>query len=58
MRGKAHSPEVRLLLMQQHDLGRSLSVLSRESGIPRRVLSRWWQRYQQEGRAGLGADQT
>jgi transposase InsO family protein len=53
MRGIAHGPELRLLLMHQHEQGRSLSALSREAGIPRRVLSRWWMRYQQEGEAGL-----
>lgn len=53
MRGRAYSPEVRLVLMQQHEQGRSLSALSRETGIARRVLSRWWVRYQQEGQAGL-----
>lgn len=53
MRGVAYSPEVRVLLMQLHEQGRSLSALSRESSIPRRVLSRWWARYQQEGREGL-----
>ncbi len=53
MRGVAHRPEVRVLLMQLHEQGRSLSALSRETAIPRRVLSRWWTRYQQEGGAGL-----
>jgi len=53
MRGEAHSPEVRVCLMQMHEQGRSLSSLSRESGIPRRVLCRWWSRYQQEGGEGL-----
>ena len=53
MRGVAHRPEVRALLMQLHEQGRSFLALSREAGIPRRVLSRWWARYQQEGGAGL-----
>ena len=53
MRGVAYRPEVRVLLMQLHEQGRSLSALSRETGIPRRVLCRWWVRYQQEGRDGL-----
>jgi transposase InsO family protein len=53
MRGVAYSPEVRVLLMQLHEQGRSLSALSRETGIARRVLSRWWTRYRQEGREGL-----
>jgi transposase InsO family protein len=53
MRGVAYRPEVRVLLMQLHEQGRSLSALSRETAISRRVLSRWWTRYQQEGREGL-----
>jgi transposase InsO family protein len=53
MRGVAYRPEVRVLLMQLHEQGRSLSALSRETAISRRVLSRWWTRYQQEGGEGL-----
>jgi len=39
--------------MGLHAQGRSLSALSREFAIPREVLSRWWQRYQANGLAGL-----
>lgn len=52
-RGIAHSPEMRSYLMGLHAQGRSLSDVSREFAVPRQVLSRWWQRYQQEGLAGL-----
>ena len=52
-RGVAHGPETRSFLMGLHAQGRSLSDLSREFGIPRQVLSRWWQRVVTEGLAGL-----
>jgi transposase InsO family protein len=52
-RGVAHSPEIRSFVMGLHAQGRSLSDLSREFAIPREVLSRWWQRYQCDGLAGL-----
>jgi transposase InsO family protein len=52
-RGVAHSPETRSFIMGLHAHGRSLSELSREFGIAREVLSRWWQRYQCDGLAGL-----
>lgn len=52
-RGVAHSPEVRSFLIGLHVQGRSLSDLSREFGIPREVLSRWWQRVQADGLNGL-----
>lgn len=52
-RGVAHSPETRSFIMGLHAEGRSLSDLSREFAIAREVLSRWWQRYQAEGLAGL-----
>jgi transposase InsO family protein len=39
--------------MGLHAQGRSLSDVSREFAVPRQVLSRWWQRYQQDGLAGL-----
>jgi transposase InsO family protein len=52
-RGVAHSPETRSFVMGLHAQGRTLSDLSREFEIPREVLSRWWQRYQREGLAGL-----
>ena len=53
MRGVAYSPEVRVLMMQMHEQGQSLAALSRDTEIPRRVLTRWWAGYQQEGREGL-----
>jgi len=53
MRGVAYSVAGRELLMRMHQRGRSLAVLSPETGIARPVLSRWWTRYQQPGRAGL-----
>lgn len=53
MRGVAYSVRERELLMRMHEKGKSLSVLSRETGIARSLLSAWWLRYQQEGRAGL-----
>lgn len=52
-RGVAHSPETRSFVMGLHAQGRSLSDLSQEFAIPREVLSRWWQRYQRDGLAGL-----
>src|SRR5499427_6056926 len=52
-RGVAHGPEIRSFLMGLHVQGRSLSDLSREFGIPREVLSRWWQRVQADGLSGL-----
>jgi transposase InsO family protein len=53
MRGVAHSVAERELLMKMHKQGKTLSVLSRETGIARPVLSRWWVRYQTLGRTGL-----
>ena len=50
MRGVAYSLAERELLMRMHQQGKSLSVLSRETGITRPVLSRWWMRYQEQGR--------
>jgi transposase InsO family protein len=52
-RGVAHSPEIRSFLIGLHVQGRSLSDLSREFGIPREVLSRWWQRVKAQGLDGL-----
>lgn len=52
-RGVAHSSETRSFIMGLHAQGRSLSELSREFGLAREVLSRWWQRYQRDGLAGL-----
>ena len=53
MRGVAYSVRERELLMRLHEKGKSLSALSRETGIARPLLSGWWQRYQHWGRAGL-----
>lgn len=53
MRGEAHVLEQRAYLMGLRQEGRSLSQLSRDFGIPREVLSRWWSRYKAEGLAGL-----
>jgi transposase InsO family protein len=53
MRGVAWDAGERYLLMRMHEQGRSISQLSRESGVRRELLSRWWVRYQEEGRAGL-----
>ena len=53
MRGVAYSLAERELLMKMHQQGKSLSALSRETGIARPVLSRWWMRYQKQGPAGL-----
>ncbi len=53
MRGVAYSVGERELLMKMHQQGKSLATLSRETGVARPVLSRWWLRYCQEGRAGL-----
>lgn len=52
-RGVAHGPEIRSFLIGLHVQGRSLSDLSREFGVPREVLSRWWQRVQADGLHGL-----
>jgi transposase InsO family protein len=52
-RGVAHGPETRSFVMGLHAQGRSLSDLSREFAIPRQVLSRWWQRMETDGLAGL-----
>jgi transposase InsO family protein len=53
MRGVAYSVGERELLMRMHEQGVSLSALSRKTGISREVLSRWWVRYKEQGRAGL-----
>jgi transposase-like protein len=53
MRGVACSVRERKLLMKMRQQGKSLMELSRETGVPRPVLSRWWKRYQKEGQAGL-----
>jgi transposase InsO family protein len=53
MRGVSHDPVVRARLMTLHEQGTPLSELSREYGIARPVLSRWWARYQAADLAGL-----
>jgi transposase InsO family protein len=53
MRGVAYPIGERELLMRLHEQGASFSALSWQTGIRREVLSRWWIRYQQQGRAGL-----
>jgi transposase InsO family protein len=53
MRGVAYSVWERELLMRMHEKGKSLTALSRETGIARSLLSRWWQGYREQGRAGL-----
>jgi transposase InsO family protein len=40
-------------LMKLHTHGHTLAALSREAGVPREVLGRWWARYQVAGDAGL-----
>jgi len=53
MRGVAYSIGERELLMKLHEQGVSLSAISRQTGVRRETLSRWWMRYQERGRAGL-----
>lgn len=53
MRGVAYPAHERELLIRLHRQGKSLSSLSRETGIPRCVLSEWCTRLEKEGRAGL-----
>src|ERR1700732_2260176 len=55
MRGVAYAIGERELLMRLHEQGISLSALSRQTGIRRELLSRWWKRFREQGRAGLGA---
>lgn len=52
-RGRAYSLDFRLAMMKQHAQGRSFASLSRETGVSRDVLRRWWQRYQRAGEPGL-----
>lgn len=52
-RGRAYSVDFRVAMMKQHAGGRSFSVLSRETGVARDVLRRWWQRYRAGGEAAL-----
>ena len=53
MRGVAYSVGERVLFMKLHEQGRSLKTLSRETGVPRQILSGWWKRYRQAGVEGL-----
>lgn len=53
MRGVAHETVLRAKLMARHEQGQTLAELSREFGIARPVLSRWWARYQETDLAGL-----
>jgi transposase InsO family protein len=53
MRGVAYAVGERELLMRQHEQGVSFVALSQQSGVRREQLSRWWRRYQHEGRTGL-----
>jgi len=52
-RGRAYSLDFRLAMMKQHAQGRSFTVLSRETEVPRDVLRRWWTRYRAGGAAAL-----
>src|ERR1700722_4939171 len=52
MRGVAHLVQERELLMRMRERGKSLAAISRDTGIARAVLSRWWQRYREQGRGG------
>lgn len=52
-RGRAYSLDFRIAMMKQHAQGRSFAALSRETDVPRDVLSRWWKRYEADGEAGL-----
>jgi transposase InsO family protein len=53
MRGVAYPVGERELLMRMHEQGVSFSDLSWKTGIRREVLSRWWTRFKEQGRAGL-----
>ena len=52
MRGVAYDPVLRAKLMA-HQQGVPLTALSREFGVAREVLSRWWARYHVEDLARL-----
>jgi transposase InsO family protein len=45
--------DFRVAMMQLHAHGHTFAALSRQSGVPRDVLSRWWKRYQVAGIGGL-----
>ncbi len=53
MRGVAYPVGERELLMRLHEQGVSFLALSRQTSIRRELLSRWWRRYQEQGRTGL-----
>jgi transposase InsO family protein len=53
VRGVAHDEVLRAKLMAQHEEGVPLTTLSQRHRIARQVLSRWWQRYQEDDLAGL-----
>ncbi len=53
MRGVAYRVGERELLMRLHEQGVSLSALSRQTGIRRELLSRWWKRFEKLGPVGL-----
>jgi transposase-like protein len=53
MRGVAYDPVFRAKLMAMHQEGVTLTALSREFGVAREVLSRWWSRYQAADLVGL-----
>lgn len=53
MRGVSHDPVFRAKLMALHEQGVPLIELSREHGVARPVLSRWWARYQAADIAAL-----
>lgn len=48
MRGRAYDPVFRARMMTLHEQGTTLSELSADYGVPREVLSRWWQRFQRD----------
>ncbi len=48
MRGRAYDPAFRARMMTLHEQGTTLSELSADYGVPREVLSRWWQRFQRD----------
>jgi len=53
MRGVAYSPDFKALLMGLHQQGETLSALSRQHGIARELLSRWWRDYRHGGLTAL-----
>jgi transposase InsO family protein len=53
MRGVAYDPVFRAKLMALHQQGIPLTTLSRDFGVAREVLGRWWARYQRDDLVGL-----